>query len=445
MRILAEAFACRPNAGSETGFGWHYPLEFARRGHDVTVVTTERWRVEIEEAATGEGASPAPRFVFVPRRTWPLKIGLGWTVGSAIQYVIWLWEAAREARKLHDRCPFDVLHHVTYGSLLGGTFLWRVAGRRRSAALVLGPLGGGQTAPRALADVFGSAWRVEMLRSVVVRRLWCLARHAVIASRRASVVLCTNRETAVLARRMGARRIERVLDVTIPAGFAPDAAPERGGREGTLTLLWLGRIMPRKALPLAVMALERVQGHLRGAGGRGGSGPAEEEGASPKIRLEIVGGGVDEETEAEFRAWLATRPGRGSVTMTGPVPFGEVGAAYERADIFVFPSLRESTGNQLLEAMAYGLPVVCLDHQGARELVTDDAGVRVPVTDVEGTVEGLACAIAGLALDPERRRRMGAAARAAAREYTWDAKAETLLRVLENVVAAATTQRTGVS
>ena len=246
-----------------------------------------------------------------------------------------------------------------------------MAGERRSPALVLGPLGGGQTAPRAFAGVFGSASRVETLRSFVVRRLWRLARHAVIASRRASAVLCTNRETAVLARRMGARRIERVLDVTIPAGFAPDAAPERGGREGTLTLLWLGRIMPRKALPLAVMALERVPGYLRGAGGRGETEAAHGDGASPAIRLEIVGGGVDEETEAEFRAWLATRPGRDSVTMTGPVPFGEVGAAYERADVFVFPSLRESTGEPACwRRWRYGLPVVCLDHQGARELVT---------------------------------------------------------------------------
>lgn len=88
MRILVEAFACQPNAGSETGYGWHYPVEFARRGHDVTVIATERWRAEIEQALPALDA--APRFVFVPRRSWPLKLGLGWTVGSAIQYLLWL-------------------------------------------------------------------------------------------------------------------------------------------------------------------------------------------------------------------------------------------------------------------------------------------------------------------------------------------------------------------
>lgn len=50
MRILVEAFACRPGAGSEDGAGWSYPLEFARRGHDVTVLTTQRWKDEIEAA-----------------------------------------------------------------------------------------------------------------------------------------------------------------------------------------------------------------------------------------------------------------------------------------------------------------------------------------------------------------------------------------------------------
>jgi glycosyltransferase involved in cell wall biosynthesis len=431
MRILVEAFACQPDGGSETGCGWHYPLEFARRGHDVTVVTTERWRAEIEAAL--RGGPSMPRFVFVSRREWPLKLGLGWTVGSAVQYVLWLWEAAREARRLHEERPFEVLHHVTYGTLLGGSFLWRVRTAGESGAprapgapaLVLGPLGGGQTAPRAFAGLFGPGWRDEALRSLVVKCLWPLAAHAVIAVRRASAVLCTNRDTGLLARRMGAKRVDRVMDVAVPTGFgrAGDGTPSgaeaaRGGGTPGLTVLWLGRIMPRKGLPLAVMAVERVARLLP---------------EGPDVRLDIVGGGVNEEAEADFRAWLAEQPGRDRVTMTGPVPFGEVGAAYERADLFVFPSLRDSTGNQLLEAMAHGLPVVCLDHQGAHELVGDAAGIRVPVTDVEGTAEALAWAIADLARDPARRRAMSAAARTAARGYTWDAKAEAVLRVFESV------------
>jgi glycosyltransferase involved in cell wall biosynthesis len=420
MRILVEAFACQPDAGSEPGFGWHFPLEFAKRGHDVTVVTTERWRAEIEAAVAALGSDPTPRFVFVPQRTWPLALRLGWTVGSGIQYLLWLWEAARATRLLHEERRFDVLHHVTYGSLVGGSFLWRVDDRD-APALVLGPLGGGQTAPRAFSSIFGRHWREEALRNLVMARLWPLAWHAVIAARRSSAVLCTNLETGRLARRMGARRVERVLDVTVPADFAPPGPPRRGGDARGVTVLWLGRIMPRKGLPLAVMALERVPRLLGGV---------------LDVRLEIVGGGVNEEIEAEFREWLAGRAGSERVTLSGRVPFAEVGAAYERADIFVFPSLRDSTGNQLLEAMAYGLPVVCLDHQGARELVTDAAGVRVSVTDVDGTVDGLARAIATLASDPERRRTMGKAAQAAARAYTWDAKAEAVLRVFDAAVGS---------
>ena len=79
-----------------------------------------------------------------------------------------------------------------------------------------------------------------------------------------------------------------------------------------------------------------------------------------------------------------------------------------RADVFLFPS-GEGGGMVVLEAMAHGLPVVCLDCGGPGEMVTDDCGVRIVVGSVEDTVAKLASALATLASDEILRRRMGAA------------------------------------
>ncbi len=51
MKILYVALSCGPNLGSEGAIGWNLPLEVSRIGHDVTVLTREDKRTEIEGAS----------------------------------------------------------------------------------------------------------------------------------------------------------------------------------------------------------------------------------------------------------------------------------------------------------------------------------------------------------------------------------------------------------
>src|SRR6202008_4554445 len=83
---------------------------------------------------------------------------------------------------------------------------------------------------------------------------------------------------------------------------------------------------------------------------------------------------------------------------------------FAHADIFLFPSC-EGGGMVVLEAMAHGLPVVCLDYGGPGEMVTSDCGFAVEVGDMETMVSSLAAALAKLAEDPSRRLRMALAAK----------------------------------
>lgn len=65
------------------------------------------------------------------------------------------------------------------------------------------------------------------------------------------------------------------------------------------------------------------------------------------------------------------------VFLRGNMPFAEVFRAYESADIFVLPSLRETSGNVLLEAMAYKLPIVALDTSFCTTLKEQGCGIFI--------------------------------------------------------------------
>jgi glycosyltransferase involved in cell wall biosynthesis len=91
----------------------------------------------------------------------------------------------------------------------------------------------------------------------------------------------------------------------------------------------------------------------------------------------------------------------------------DVGALLSTADIFVLPSLSDARPRSIIEAMSLGIPVVASDTGGIPSLIASEGtGVLVPPDNAAA----LAAALRRLVLDADRRRSLGAAARASAAE-----------------------------
>jgi glycosyltransferase involved in cell wall biosynthesis len=103
------------------------------------------------------------------------------------------------------------------------------------------------------------------------------------------------------------------------------------------------------------------------------------------------------------------------------VPRGELSAIYDAHDVFLQPSLRDSGGMALLEALAAGLPVICLAVGGPKEIVNSRCGV---VTAVHGRSQpeienDLAAAVCELARDRERLGMLSQGAVERAKSFRW--------------------------
>ncbi len=324
VRILVESYACSPRRGSEPGNGWSWPFYLAQAGCDVVVLTSPRRRKDIEQAV---GSRPQRmRVEYVAEVTWPLF--LGWTVGSKLRYLLWLRAAGRRAKKLHSELPFDLAHHVSYGSLAAGTQLWRLG-----IPLVLGPVGDGQAAPSALKQYFGREWARELLRSLIVRHVIPYSPGARRASRAAKLVLASNAETADLAFRLGAARVEiQAPDAGIPVGHASAALMRSRSTAESFRLLWVGRVFAIRGLPLVLDAMTYV--------------------TNARVTLDIVGVGTYGEC---VNTWIRERGLDERVRYHGQVEWSDVRDFYARSHALLFTSLRDSCAVQLLEAMAFGL------------------------------------------------------------------------------------------
>jgi glycosyltransferase involved in cell wall biosynthesis len=388
MHILLSAYACRPGSGSEEGNGWGWATSLAARGIRVHVLTVTRDRLAIETELQ-KNPIPTLSFTFLEPGVMKQK----WGQGS--HYLAWQFAAVGPAKALHTDDPFDLVHHVTYGSIHVPSQLWRLG-----IPVVFGPIGGGQTSPFNMRSYFGKDQRKELMRTIFTKMLRFSPLHRRWI-KQMMVVFATNEETAELLKKLGRNDAVISLDVGMQQKYLADEPRIFHDCDEPRRLLWVGRMMPRKALALTLDALVR---------------------AKENVTLTIVGAGFAPEI---VRQMISSRGLDHKVFWKGALPWSEVQVLYRQHDALVFTSLRDSSGGQLLEAMASGLPVITLNHQGARLVVPDDAGYKAQITDKNATISAIAAAVDAFALrSAQDRNAMSRAALEAARALTFEVHAE---------------------
>jgi glycosyltransferase involved in cell wall biosynthesis len=135
-------------------------------------------------------------------------------------------------------------------------------------------------------------------------------------------------------------------------------------------------------------------------------------------------------TTARLRSILEDRGLADRVTLAGELDRAAVADLYDRADLFVLPTLRETFPLAVMEALARGLPVISTTAGAIPDLVGDTAGVLVP----PGNVAALATALTALLQDATRRAELARGAQAVRERLpTWDAAAQAMAAVLERV------------
>jgi len=151
--------------------------------------------------------------------------------------------------------------------------------------------------------------------------------------------------------------------------------------------------------------------------------------AAARWHLVVAGEGP---ARREVEAAFAGRLPAGRVTFTGRVEGETLAALYAGADLFVWPAVGEPMGMAMLEAQGHGLPVVSARTRGVPDLVRDEeTGMLVP----EGDAGAFADAVRALLRAPERRRRMGGAARArVAREHGFERASERIGDLVETLI-----------
>ena len=390
-RILLSAYACEPGKGSEPEVGWLWATELTDAGHEVWVITREANRTAIEVGTAGR-LRPRLHFVYYDLPSWSRRWKRG-ARGVHLYYALWQWGAYRQARRLTREICFDCVHHVTFVGLRAPSFMGLLG-----LPFFLGPVSGGEGIPRRLRMGMKpvAQWR-ELMRDAANRLI-----HAdpIMRSsfRRAERIFLATRESLRLVPAAFQQKCTVQLGIGLSREYLGWTGPKPNSAATELRLLYVGRLLEWKGLDLGIHAVRRLRD--RGVRVRFtivGDGPARE--GLRQLTAEL---GVDE--EVHWTAWL---------------PRDQLHESYYEHDALLFPSLRDSGGMVVLEAMAHGLPVVCTDRGGPAVIVNRRCGRVVSTLEQtkDGVIGGLVEALYELNCDRTLLRKLGRAARSRAWEF----------------------------
>lgn len=379
MNYLISAYSVNPYHGSEDGVGWNWVLEYEKnyKPGDRIVLLTKRFNEKDTRTGMEEFGIKHVELVItdVPK-------ALNWfrekySIFHHMYYILWQHWAWRWVKK--SGIKFDVIHHVTMGD-------YRITGemyKSKDAKVIFGPVGGAQVTPKSL-KVYEKNKVASKIRELV--NVSCSINPFYKRRIRAfSSVVASNGETyKQIAAIRGADRTKQIVELGLTDEYIYREIKEKN--KGKVRILYTGRLIEKKGIIFLLEIIKQLKGKI-------------------EFTLDICGNGY---LSNEVLHMIEKNNLNDCINMHGEIPHNQVKAYFQDADIFVLPSLRETGGTVLIEAMAYAVPIVAFDTSFCSQLKKVDCGIFVNTEQPLNNIKEDYCnAIVTLGQNKELAKQMG--------------------------------------
>lgn len=408
LSVLVSAHEFSPDQGSECAVGWNICTRLAAY-HHVTVLAASgsphnpvAYKKAFSRYSKKHGRIPGLKVVFVDqppsalryahwnRKLFDVSDGLGFRPLFYAGLNNWHREAFRKAVETGVD-NFDVVHQLTPIGFRSPGYLWKL-----KKPFFWGPIGGAYNVPLTFSRSLGiKPFFFETARTFFnAWQAWSSYKVRKAASKAQLVWTVTKNEERLVNRLAGDKSAPMIEIGTTPC---PTNDLLRSNQE-TLRLCWSGRHDASKALPILLYALKNVS----------------------NCRLDVLGEGPC------TKVWqaLAERLNLKEITWHGNVPHYKALDIMRQANVFVHTSIREATGSVVLEALGFGIPVVCHEACGMATAINNNCGIKVPLFDPTLSVAGFSNALNKIVEDRDLLARLSAGALKRSFELSWDEKAK---------------------
>lgn len=399
-RILLTCYNINPIVTNEEGAAWKMIEQIARH-QEVALVTRECYRDMIErywQKQDFKGKENMQVYYHGKSRA---------TSSSSLTYYLWQWGLVDFIRK--QDITFDIVQDINLSYSWVPTFLWQL-----EKPLVWGPIGHQPNYPGEYVKRSYGSWLYgkQRLGEMMRRFLWRNDPFLKQTKAKATRIITINDGIDK------AMKLAKEKSSSMPVFGADLLRPVLFNHKELFEILCIGKFTSRNGFDLAIKSFARFYKAL----------PMKQQ---RKTRLNLLGNGPQEMALRTLIAAKNLGPAVRIVHCTKPAQLDEL---YRNASMLLAPS-HEGMGEGIPQALAYGLPVLCFENEGAGAYVDESCGRKVVYSQYEHTVDHLTTHLDQLFVDKSLLNELSAGAQQQFQQYfTWDRKGEILRRLYAEVL-----------
>ena len=344
MKILYICYSCSPYNGTEDKLGWYIPYEISKK-HDVWIITKPDGKNEIEGFLNEKKSSIRVLYFDIPNIF--KKIYNGPFYSGRLN--IWNNIVEKKLSNIISENGIELIHQVN-------PVEFRSIGNygKFGVPFICGPVGGGEYMPKPLLPFAKNGLDKELIRYIL--NIYYKTKYKYFGRIKSiDKLLFVNEET----RNYLIGNTNATVMTELGAVFDNEIDDKILVKDDKIILLAAGRLIYRKGNNYLFKAIEQIPDKY-------------------DFELVVLGNGPEEDNLRKQVAKSSMLTKR--VQMLGKVPHTTMREYYQKASFFVMPSLRETTGSVILEALEVGIPVITMNAFGAKNLLNETNSVMYSIS-----------------------------------------------------------------
>ena len=352
LKILLSAYACEPNKGSEPGVGWNWAIEIKKLGYEVLIITRKNNKKVIEKELLKNKILNKKNFYYfeLPKIFIVLKKIIPYPYGVYFYYYLWQYYLYQRLKEENFVKNFDIIHHITFGAFRYPSFLWKF-----NKKIIFGPVGGYELMPKIIKKNLSIINKLEENLREISNYFFLKFDNNLknFFNSKKIIFFSKTKDTKYNLRKYYKKNIFISSEIGIDTKNKKIII-----RKEIKNFLFIGRSLYWKGGDILIDAFSLA---LK---------------KNKNIRLSFYTEGKDKNI---WKRKISNNNLDQYIKLHGWVNHSKMNSIYRSNDVFIFPSLHDSSGNVLLEALSNSLPVLCLNIGGPGEIITSNCGIKVNI------------------------------------------------------------------
>ena len=392
LNILISAYACNPYKGSENQVGWNIVYRLSKI-HNLTVITEYSNKKNIDIFFNKKKSKI--KFHFVKRKRYSFIEKL-WPPSYYWTYKTWQKKAFKITTEI-DLKKIDLCHQLNMIGLREPGYLWKL-----NIPFIYGPVGGLSFYSKKLMfnsglNIFIYSFFYNLIRFFDIK---LNIRSKLALKKAGNFTLAANSVTQKNLNRYF--QVKSKLFIPVASEKRIDFNKKNKRLNKQINLFWGGLHIPRKSLNIGLDALSKLPKNIDWKLHITGKGKMTSKWKQISIKKNI-------DKKCNFYGYLKNKE--------------DLSKIMRKCDIHLFTSIKEDTPAIIMETMTLGLPTICFDLYGAKDLVNNKRGIKIiPSTHNEKNIINLKNAILRLIKSDKKRHLLANNCLTFAKHNSWDKK-----------------------